>query len=235
MLALWHPGRMQWHWGNIGSAAAGLAALIATVFAVSYAIVKRQGPAWLQAVRERESAQADAAREQAGLAHEQAEQIRLDRRRSLQGWSRGGLATYAVALVTSAAEMDRARDELTSGAPSDYVILRVAESDEKYGNVNRAHSLRQLIEPEGLMPGAPTAGEREALETGLDTMGVLGQGPAGCVCRGRKTRRTASARLYQPLWLCSFSRCRSGSTCQVQITYHGPHWEAVSQMRPVRQ
>jgi hypothetical protein len=145
---------MQWHWGNIGSAAAGLAALIAAVFAVSYAIIKKQGPAWLQAVRERESAQADAAREQAGLAREQAEQIRLDRRRSLQGWSRGGLATYAVALVTSAAEMDRARDELVSGAPSDYVILRVAESDEKYGNVNRAHSLRQLIETEGLVSRA---------------------------------------------------------------------------------
>lgn len=132
---------MQWHWGNIGSAAAGLAALIATVFAVSYAIVKRQGPAWLQAVRERESAQADAAREQAGLAHEQAEQIRLDRRRSLQGWSPGGLATYTVALVTSAAEMDRALDKLTNGAPSDYVILQVAESDEKYGNVNRAEGV----------------------------------------------------------------------------------------------
>ncbi len=178
MLALWHPGRMQWHWGNIGSAAAGLAALIATVFAVGYAIVKRQGPAWLQAVRERESAQADAAREQAGLTHEQAEQIRLDRHRSLQGWSRGGLATYTIALVTSAAEMDRARDELTSGAPSDYVIFRVAESDEKYGNVNRAHSLRQLIETEGLVSRAPTAGEREALETGLDTMGVLWAGAA---------------------------------------------------------
>jgi len=158
--------------GNIGLAAAGLAAPLAAVFAVSYAIVKRQGPAWLQAVREHESAQADAAREHAALAREQAEQIRLDRRRSLQGWSRGDLATYAVAPVTSAAEMDRARDELTSGAPSDYVILRVAESGEKYDNVNGAHSLRQLIETEGLVTGAPAAGEREALETGLDTMGV---------------------------------------------------------------
>jgi len=172
---------MQWHWGNIGSAAAGLAALIAAVFAVSYALIKRQGPAWLQAVRERESAQADVAREQAGLAREQAEQIRLDRRRSLQGWSRGGLATYAVALVTSAAEMDRARDELTSGGPSDYVIMRVAGSDEKYGNVNRAHSLRQLIETEGLVSRAPTSGEREALETGLDAMGVLWAAPGGGV------------------------------------------------------
>jgi hypothetical protein len=63
-VSLWNAGRM--HWGNIGSAAAGLAALIAAVFAVSYAIVKRQCPAWLQAVRDRENAQADAAREQAG-------------------------------------------------------------------------------------------------------------------------------------------------------------------------
>jgi hypothetical protein len=39
----------------------------------------------LQAVREREHAQADAAREQAGLAHEQAEQIRLDRRHQATG------------------------------------------------------------------------------------------------------------------------------------------------------
>jgi len=68
--------------------------------------------------------------------------------------------------------MDRARDELTSEGPSDYVIMRVAESDEKYGNVNRALSLRQLIVTEGLVSRAPTAGEREALETGLDAMGV---------------------------------------------------------------
>src|SRR5258708_4652907 len=163
---------MQWHWGNIGSAAAGVAALIAAVFAVTYAIMKRQGPAWLQAVREREHAQADAAREQAGLAREQAEQIRLDRRRSLQGWSRGGVNTYGVALVTSAEEMTRARDELTGGGPCDYVILRVAESDQKYGNVNRAHSLRQLIETEGLVSRAPTTGEREALEVGLDALGI---------------------------------------------------------------
>jgi hypothetical protein len=163
---------MQWHWGNIGSAAAGFAALIAAVFAVGYAVLKKQGPAWLQAVRDREHAQADAAREQAGLAREQAEQIRLDRRRSLLGWSPGTVSTYAVALVTSAQEMDQARDELTTGAPSDYVILRVAESDEKYGNVNRARSLRQLIETEGLLSRAPTVGEREALETGLKAKGI---------------------------------------------------------------
>jgi hypothetical protein len=52
--------------GDIGSAAAGLAALIAAIFAVAYALIKRQGPAWLQAVRDREHAQAEEAREQAG-------------------------------------------------------------------------------------------------------------------------------------------------------------------------
>jgi hypothetical protein len=171
-LRVWHADQMQWHWGNIGSAAAGLAALIAAVFAVTYALAKRQGPAWLQAVRDRERAQAQAAREQADLAHEQTEQIRLDRRRSLLGWSPGTVSTYGVALVTSAEEMDQARDELIANGPSDYVILRVAESDQKYGNVNRAQSLRQLIQAEGLVSRAPTAGEREALETGLEALGI---------------------------------------------------------------
>lgn len=63
-------------WGKIGSAAAELAALIATVFAVSYAIVKKQGHAWLQAIRDYENARADAAREQAGLAREQIRRAR---------------------------------------------------------------------------------------------------------------------------------------------------------------
>jgi hypothetical protein len=161
---------MQWHWGNIGSAAAGLAALIATVAAV-YGVI-RYGPAWLSDSRERQQAQAAAAREQERLAREQAEQIRLDRRRHLSGWSVGGVETYTVALVASAEEMTRARDELAGGGPSDYVILRVAESDEKYGNVNRAHSLRQLIETEGYLSRPPSAGEREAVETGLTAMGI---------------------------------------------------------------
>jgi hypothetical protein len=50
--------------------------------------------------------------------------------------------------------------------------MRVAESDEKYGDVNRAQEIRQLIETEGLMSRVPTAGEREALETGLNTLGA---------------------------------------------------------------
>jgi hypothetical protein len=46
-------------WDNIGSFLAGLAVLVATVFAVSYAVVRRQEPEWLQAVRGRENAQAE--------------------------------------------------------------------------------------------------------------------------------------------------------------------------------
>jgi hypothetical protein len=162
---------MQWHWGNIGSAAAGLAALIATVAAV-YGVI-RFGPAWLRDSRDRQQAQAAAAREQEALAREQAEQIRLDRRRLLHGWSGHGIDTFGVALVTSAEEMDQAKAELLLGnVPCEYVILRVAESGEKYGNVNRARSLRQIIEAEGSISRPPTAGEREALERGLGTLGI---------------------------------------------------------------
>src|SRR5580704_10264230 len=84
-LPSWHPGRMQWHWGNIGSAAAGLAALLATVFTI-YGVVK-YGPAWLRDSRARQQAQAAAASEQAILARQQGEQISLERRRGLHGWS----------------------------------------------------------------------------------------------------------------------------------------------------
>jgi hypothetical protein len=157
---------MQWHWGNIGSAAAGLAAVIATVAAV-YGVI-RYGPAWLRDSRERKQAQTAAAREQEALAREEAEQLRLDRHRHLHGWSQHGLDTFGVVLVTTAEEMDRARDELTGGGPSAYVVLRVSEGP---GDVNRALALRQLIESEGALSRPPTAGEREALEAGLVALG----------------------------------------------------------------
>ena len=162
---------MQWHWGNIGSAAAGLAALIATVFTI-YGII-RYGPAWLRDARAARQAQAAAAREEEALAREQAEQIRLDRRRHLQGWSPHGVNIYDVALVTSVAEMDQAKAELLAGnVPSDYVILKAVGSPEKYGNAEPARSLRQLIETEGCVARPPTAGEREALEAGLGALGI---------------------------------------------------------------
>ena len=50
------------------------------------------------------------------------------------------------------------------------VVLRVSESS--YDNSNRGLSLRQLIERQGVISRPPTTGEREALETGLDTMGI---------------------------------------------------------------
>ena len=134
---------MQWHWGNIGSAAAGLAALLATVLTI-YGVVK-YGPAWLRDSRARQQAQAAAAREQAILARQQGEQISLERRRGLYGWSRHGIDTFRVALVTSAEEMAEAREELTGGGPTGYVILRVAESEEKSGNANRGLRLRQIM------------------------------------------------------------------------------------------
>lgn len=161
---------MQWHWGNIGSFLAGLAGLIAALFAV-YGVI-RYGPAWLRDSRARQQAQAAAARAQEALAVEQAEQIRLGRHRHLHGWSPHGIHTYGVALVTSPREMATAGKELAAGGPADYVILRVAESPEKHGNANRAHSLRQIIETEGYISRPPAVGEREALENGLDGMGI---------------------------------------------------------------
>jgi len=158
---------MQWHWGNIGSAVAGLAALVAAAAAV-YGVV-RYGPAWLRDSRERLQAQAAAAREQEALAREAAEQIRLDRHRRLHGWSLGGLDTFSVVLVTSAEEMTRARDDLLGGGASGYVILRVAEGP---GDDNRGLRLRQIIEAEGALSRPPTAGEREALEAGLAALGI---------------------------------------------------------------
>lgn len=103
-------------------------------------------------------------REQQALAQEQAQSIRLDRQRVLHGWSPHGVEVYGVELVTATAEMADAQEQLTAGGPTDYAILRVNESP--YGNANRAHSLRQLIETEGYIARPPTTGEYEALEKG---------------------------------------------------------------------
>jgi hypothetical protein len=74
---------MQWHWGNIGSALAGLSTVIIALAAV------KQGPT---AVR----AWIDSKRAQAGQAREEAETTRLERRRGLSGWSRNGVDAYDV-------------------------------------------------------------------------------------------------------------------------------------------
>lgn len=80
---------------------------------------------WLQAVRGREHAQTAAAREQADLAREQAEQIQLDRRRRLHGWSGHEIDTFTVALVTSAGGDDRGSRPATVIA----AVLSHAQSD----------------------------------------------------------------------------------------------------------
>lgn len=72
--------------------------------------------------------------------------------------------SYAVNLVTESAEMDLAVKELTSGDPTDYVVLRVAGSE--FGNANRAQSPRTLIETEGFLARQPDVADFEALETG---------------------------------------------------------------------
>lgn len=124
---------MQWHWGNIGSMLGGLAALLVTI------VTFPQIPGGVRDWRERQ-------RTQATLAEEQREQLALERRAHLYGWSGHGINTYGVTLVTTPEELERAAIEL--GGYSDYVILRI--SDQEHGaNGNRAESLRQIIKHQG--------------------------------------------------------------------------------------
>jgi hypothetical protein len=150
-------GRMEWHWGNIGSFLAGLSTVVIALAAV------RQGPAVVRAWIGAKNAEAEAAREQAN-------DIQLERRRHLSGWSSTGVAVYGVTLVTEEEELVQAVRELTSAGPTTYVVLRVSEGDGT--SVNRGNDLRQLIQQQGLVSRAPTKGEAEALRAGLDAMGI---------------------------------------------------------------
>jgi hypothetical protein len=49
--------------------------------------------------------------------------------------------------------------------------MRVSEGGDGH-DAGRAHSLRQIIEAEGYISRPPTSGERDALEAGLDVMGI---------------------------------------------------------------
>jgi len=168
---------MQWHWGNLGSFLAGLSTVVIAVAALV------RGPGALRDWRARQRTQAEAAREQA-------ETTRLDRRRGLSGWSSNGVETYGVTLVTEDAELTQAASELASGHTTAYVTLRVSESS--YDNSDRANSLRQLIEHQGLISRPPTTGEREALETGLAAMGI----PSAAY--GRRRRQVPKAARTAP-------------------------------------
>ncbi len=142
-------------WGNVGSLLGGLATVVLAIAAII------GGTAGLGDWRERQ-------REQAELARQEAETIRLDRQRVLNGWTQTGVEVYGVTLVTEPAELTRASEQLAEGGPSDYVVLRVNENPA--GNVNRAHNLRQLIASTGLLARAPNRGEYEALELGRQTL-----------------------------------------------------------------
>jgi hypothetical protein len=100
---------MQWHWGNIGSMLACLSALI-----IAAATLIRS-PEALRDWRTRQLVEADAARARAEADRTEAEQVVLDRRRTLSGWSPGGVETYTVALATDPAEMEQGARELSGG------------------------------------------------------------------------------------------------------------------------
>lgn len=141
---------MDVHWGNIGSFVGGVAALLLAAVAIV------TGTAGLKDWRAQ-------MRRQGELAVEQRNSILLDRRRSLQGWSPHGVNTFGVQLVTDPVEMRNAIEGLTAREPSEYVLLRVAESGS---NVNRASDLRTLIDTAGFISRMPSPGEKEALEVG---------------------------------------------------------------------
>lgn len=143
-----------------------LAGLSTVVIAVAALI---RGPAALRDWRGRQTAEADAAKARAEIDREQREEIRLERRRTLLGWSPGGVETYTVDLVTDPAEVERAARELAERGTSSYVVLRIAEGE---GSVNRRNALSRLVEREHLVCRPPTAAEREALDKGFEALGV---------------------------------------------------------------
>jgi hypothetical protein len=155
---------MQWHWGNIGAMLAGVSAIVVAVGALI------RGPAVIRAWLDRQAADAEEARARAESLRGDAEERRLERRRTLLGWSPHGVETYTVALVTDSAEMDQAKAELTGGGPTGYVVLRVDEGE--YTSPNRGRSLRMLIEEQRLLCRPPAAAEREALDAGFEALGV---------------------------------------------------------------
>lgn len=131
--------------GKIRQAAAGFATLIAVVFAISLRSDKAPGASVGVGPSKTVGAPRQNLPGQVGLAWEQTERIRLNRNRDLCRWSRRSVTTFNVALVTSLEKMTRARDELEAAGAPDYVILQVAEGDEKYVKVNRAHSLGEIL------------------------------------------------------------------------------------------
>jgi hypothetical protein len=156
---------MQWHWGNIGAILAGVSTILVAVGALirGAAIVR----AWLDgkaADREETVARAAALREDA-------DEHRRERHRHLYGWSQARVEAYPVALVTDPEEIDRAARGLVSGHGGGYVILRCTESAYDDNELS-AQLLRELVSRDGCVTRLPTDAEREALEAGLESLGV---------------------------------------------------------------
>jgi hypothetical protein len=166
---------MQWHWGNIGSMLQGVSVIVIAVAALI------RGPAVIRAWLDRQAAGAEEARARAESLRGDAEERRLERRRTLLGWSPHGVETYSVALVTDPAEMDQAKAELAGGGPTSYVVLRVDEGE--YTSPNRGRSLRMLVEEQLLLCRPPTAAEREALDAGFEALGIRNLPPASADAR----------------------------------------------------
>ena len=155
---------MQWHWGNIGSMLQGVSVIVIAVAALI------RGPAVVRSWLDRQAADEEEARARPETLRAGTEERRLERRRPLLGWSPHGVDTYGVALVTDPDEMDRATAELTGGGPTAYVVLRVDDGEST--SANRGNDLRVLIEQQALLCRPPTAAEREAVEKGIEALGV---------------------------------------------------------------
>jgi hypothetical protein len=140
--------------GDLGSFVSGLAAVVLAVAAII------GGGAGLGDWRAKQRAQRD-------VAAEEANNLRLNRRRLNHGWSPHGVDSYGVALVTEPAEFSLAQAELTSGGPTDYVVMRVTSG------ANGGYRLRQLIQRDGYIARVPNDGEIEAVEVGLEALGVM--------------------------------------------------------------
>jgi hypothetical protein len=141
---------------------------LSTIVIAAAALVR--GPGAVRDWRTRQLAEADAAAARAEADRAHAEDVALDRRRTLSGWSPHGVTTWTVALVTDPLEMERAAAELAGGGTTAYVVLRVDEGPS--GSDSRARELRAQIDGQHYLSPPPTTAEREALETGLGVLDV---------------------------------------------------------------
>ena len=76
-----------------------------------------------------------------------------------------GVNTYDVSLITNPGELAEAAEEQARGLPSVYVTIRASST-------SLANAMQQTIEREGYLSRPPTPGELEAVEKGLDAMGI---------------------------------------------------------------